>query len=86
VPLWPRYSAIRSPANVAANVFFFRTLLDTATGYQKSGLIPVRRAAGAVPVQGPHLHVPLLVATVGYLIAVALTWSVISGRKPTPSG
>jgi hypothetical protein len=31
------------PANLAANVFPFRRLAYTATGYQKSGLIPVRR-------------------------------------------
>jgi hypothetical protein len=42
--------------------------------------------SGAVHGHSLNLHVPLLVATVGYLIAVALTWSVISGRKPTPSG
>ena len=36
--------------------------------------------------QALNLHVPLLVATAGYLIAVALAASVISGRKRTPSG
>ncbi len=41
--------------------------------------------SGAVHGQAVNLHVPLLVATVGDLIAVALTWSVIPGREPTPA-
>src|SRR6516225_7337871 len=49
VPLSPRYSAIRSPANVAANAFPFLTLPDSATGYQKFGLIAILRRSRCWP-------------------------------------
>jgi hypothetical protein len=62
VPLSPRYSAIRSPANVAGYVFFFRTSPDRATGYQKSGLIPVSRKSVASRSVSVMPHQPLVPA------------------------
>ena len=49
-----------------------------------TGRNPTVRPAEAGPARGQalNLHVPLLVATAGYLIALALAWAAISGRKP----
>ena len=37
--------------------------------------------SGSARGQALNLHVPLLVATAGYLVAMALAWAIISGRK-----
>jgi MFS transporter, DHA2 family, methylenomycin A resistance protein len=61
-------------------------------GVASGVLNTARQAGGALGVallgsllghgQAMSLHVPLAVATAGYLIAVALAWAAIPGRNP----